>query len=413
MLLPTGVQIQKSGTNLLNLTFTYNPVGSNNGNIVNQTIASATGLAQSLTQAYSYDPENRLISLAETPGGSINQGFVFDAFGNMALTSGVLNTQPGHTPTASSYRSLPFNSLNQWTTPCNVPPCYDAAGNQTGVAGDVYSYDGENRMTVANPAAEGDTSYGYDGVGQRVWKANALGATVYAYDAAGKLVAEYSTVAPQSSGTEYLSTDHLGSTRMITDANRNQVSRYDYVPFGQEIPSGTDGRGSGYGTSVYPSAPDVQDQKFTGKERDAESGLDYFGARYYGSNTGRWMSPDWNKAPTGVPYADLTNPQTLNLYQYMRNNPLSGADPDGHCDWCQKLWNGITGKGFVTNGQFGVSTQQGDAYVTQASNADTAVAAIQASEEPIRRPFRRLSFITQAQPEHKPSSEWQTAKSAR
>lgn len=69
----------------------------------------------------------------------------------------------------------------------------------------------------------------------------------------------------------------------------------------------------------------------TGKERDTESGLDYFGARYYGSTMGRWMSPDWASKPEAVPYASLDNPQSLNLYGYVNNNPLSKADPDGHC----------------------------------------------------------------------------------
>jgi RHS repeat-associated protein len=69
--------------------------------------------------------------------------------------------------------------------------------------------------------------------------------------------------------------------------------------------------------------------KFTGKERDQESGLDYFGARYYASNMGRWMSPDWSASPTPVPYASLQNPQSLNLYGYVNNNPLSRADADG------------------------------------------------------------------------------------
>jgi|SRR5271156_5659526 len=71
---------------------------------------------------------------------------------------------------------------------------------------------------------------------------------------------------------------------------------------------------------------------FTGKERDAESGNDYFGARYYASSMGRFMSPDWSSRPNPVPYADLTNPQSLNLYGYAGNNPLSKTDPDGHCD---------------------------------------------------------------------------------
>jgi RHS repeat-associated protein len=69
----------------------------------------------------------------------------------------------------------------------------------------------------------------------------------------------------------------------------------------------------------------------TGKERDSESGLDYFGARYYASNMGRWMSPDWADKPEAVPYSDLSNPQSLNLYGYVNNNPLSKADKDDHC----------------------------------------------------------------------------------
>jgi RHS repeat-associated protein len=68
----------------------------------------------------------------------------------------------------------------------------------------------------------------------------------------------------------------------------------------------------------------------TGKERDAESGNDYFGARYYGSSMGRWMSPDWADFPDAVPYANTDNPQSLNLYAYVLNNPLSQVDDDGH-----------------------------------------------------------------------------------
>lgn len=69
---------------------------------------------------------------------------------------------------------------------------------------------------------------------------------------------------------------------------------------------------------------------FTGKERDTESGLDYFGARYYASTMGRFMSPDWSAKIEPVPYSKLENPQTLNLYAYVGNNPLSRTDPTGH-----------------------------------------------------------------------------------
>ncbi len=68
----------------------------------------------------------------------------------------------------------------------------------------------------------------------------------------------------------------------------------------------------------------------TGKERDAESGLDYFGARYYASTMGRWLSPD----PGGVAFSNPTNPQSWNLYSYVQNNPLGAVDPDGReCVW--------------------------------------------------------------------------------
>jgi RHS repeat-associated protein len=83
--------------------------------------------------------------------------------------------------------------------------------------------------------------------------------------------------------------------------------------------------------SVYTTRKTSSIQsRTTGKERDAESGNDYFEARYYSSSMGRFMSPDWAAKEEPVPYADLDDPQSLNLYSYVRNNPLSKSDPDGH-----------------------------------------------------------------------------------
>jgi RHS repeat-associated protein len=67
--------------------------------------------------------------------------------------------------------------------------------------------------------------------------------------------------------------------------------------------------------------------EFTGKERHSESGLDDFGARYYSSQYGRFMIPDWAAKATAVPYADFGNPQTLNLYAIERNNPREPNRP--------------------------------------------------------------------------------------
>jgi RHS repeat-associated protein len=80
--------------------------------------------------------------------------------------------------------------------------------------------------------------------------------------------------------------------------------------------------------------------KFTGKERDPESGLDDFDARFYSSPFGRFMTPDWEAKPTDVPYANFGNPQSLNLYSYVQNNPTTTGDPDGHeCDACATAMN--------------------------------------------------------------------------
>lgn len=84
--------------------------------------------------------------------------------------------------------------------------------------------------------------------------------------------------------------------------------------------------------------------RYTGKERDTESGLDYFGARYYASNMGRWMSPDWSAKEEPVPYAKLDDPQSLNLYSYGMDNPIARVDDDGHdgskCKHCSAFNGG-------------------------------------------------------------------------
>jgi RHS repeat-associated protein len=143
----------------------------------------------------------------------------------------------------------------------------------------------------------------------------------------GNLAAEYGP--GETGGTQYVSVDHLGSTRLVTDASGQPEERHDYLPFGEELFAGVGGRTE---AMKYPAADTGVRLKFTGKERDAETGLDYFGARYFSGAQGRFTTPDWSERPQPVPYANLNNPQSLNLYAYVRNNPLTNRDPNGH--WC-------------------------------------------------------------------------------
>jgi RHS repeat-associated protein len=111
--------------------------------------------------------------------------------------------------------------------------------------------------------------------------------------------------------------------------------------------------------------------KFTGKERDSESGLDEFGARYYGSSLGRFMTPDWAAKPTDVPYANFGNPQSLNLYSYVQNNPTTVGDPDGH-DCCDDFLNFLGG---VAN-TYGSDNLLGAGRVEQTTTAGRIGAAV-------------------------------------
>lgn len=121
--------------------------------------------------------------------------------------------------------------------------------------------------------------------------------------------------------TAYYHGDHLGSARLVTAAGGWPISSDTFYPFGQE----------------QAPPPDPNHYKFTGKERDSESGNDYFGARYYASSMGRWTSPD----PAGIGFANAENPQSLNLYGYVQNNPLAFVDPNGLLSCPDGKWQDV------------------------------------------------------------------------
>jgi YD repeat-containing protein len=169
----------------------------------------------------------------------------------------------GNTPTSDV-----FNTQNRITG-----TSYDAAGNQVVVNGDTAVYDAETRqvsLTEPPSLGGGTENYWYDGLGQRVEKSGPGGTTMYVYDALQRLVAEYGTNGPTSPCTTcYLAWDHLGTVRLVTDQNADVIARHDYLPFGEEIGAGIAAR-----NGLWGPQRDTIDRKFTGKERDAETGLD-------------------------------------------------------------------------------------------------------------------------------------------
>lgn len=289
---------------------------SNNGNIVGQKI-----LPVNVTQVYSFDALNRMSTASESGGGWF-ETYGFDVHGNLWWNNRSSSLGGPHLmrPDSAAWFA---NGRNRAVKPGELEAeSFDEAGNLTKAGVLRLEYDGENRLAKA--VGSGSTVYAYDGLGRRVTKQEAGGTlTYYVYDAFGGLAAEYLPTGPDSTvGTHYLSTDHLGSTRLVTNASGDVVSRHDYLPFGEEIPNTVGNRQSVAGYAWNGSLT----QRFTGKERDAETSLDYFGARYLSAAMGRFTSPD--------PLLESGNPEnslSWNRYAYTFNNPLRFVDPNGLC----------------------------------------------------------------------------------
>jgi RHS repeat-associated protein len=319
-LLPAEVKDVLPGysTPALDLQYGY----ANNGNVSSLQIQSQTtsgGSQLTFNQSYTYDALNRLASAGDNGGGTgWSENFGYDRYGNMWLSSicctGTIPAQ-SMMPIVSTAYSTSTNQL------AGIAP--DAAGNQTTFGAYTIGYDAENRQISATSTSPSlNATYAYDGTGQRVLKAIAAGATtIYVHDAFGNLAAEYTTGTPPTTlcATCYLSWDHLGTTRMVTDGNGTIIARHDHLPFGPEIPATYSGRTSIWGVT------DNLNPKFTSQERDTETGIDFFKARYHLGAQGRFISPD----PAGNFVATVTDPQSWNMYSYTRNNPLNLVDPTG------------------------------------------------------------------------------------
>jgi RHS repeat-associated protein len=307
------------------------------------------------TWALTYDSLNRTHSgiASAGPWNGLSLVWGYDAFGNRTAQT-VGGNPPPNAPLPQS-QTLSYTSGNNNRIDNFGPSGYDPAGNVTYDLVNTYLYDGEGRVcAVAYPS--GTTTayeqYIYDAEGRRVAKGSIgslscnvsnsgsgpsngyaqtgsyvlgqSGEHISELDAAGnflrshvyangRLLATYT-----NNTTEFAFNDWLGTKRVVANANDAPPSTCVNLPFGDAL-------------SCSNSAS-LNGHHFTGQIHDQTSGNDYFGARYYSNYTGRFLSPDWSSDPDAVPYADFTNPQSLNLYGYVDNNPLSYRDPTGHVD---------------------------------------------------------------------------------
>lgn len=341
---PVTLAASTAAATIMSLTYDFHFGTGDNGNvfqIVNNRVTTRT-------QNFSYDGLNR-IQQASTASSNWGEQYTIDAWGNLTNIGTVSGKNPGETLNCAT--TAVKNQLNTCYS-------YDAAGNMIQNGSATYTYDGENRLVTT-----AGYTYTYDGDGNRVKKANGSAGTLYWRGPGGDPIAESSLtgtmleeyifvsgkrVARRDVSTNtvhYYLSDHLGSTSLITSAVGVIQEESDYYPYGGEIAI-TNG--------------DPNNYKFTGKERDSESGLDNFGARFDASSIGRFMTPDWAAKPVTVPYANFGNPQSLNLYSYVENNPTTLGDPDGHGD--DKI---VCGEGAVFGKGLSASTSSGSGQCQQ------------------------------------------------
>ncbi len=305
-------------TDLLNPAYNYGT--ANNGQIKDVKYYTAPGVEdQAKTQNYEYDAWARLKKAYTTDLVQPNTWRLewdYDRFGNRKNQ----NLTGGNTSVTAPQLSI-SETTNRITT---AGYAYDAAGNLTNDSLHVYTYDAENRIKNTDTTA---ATYTYSGP-LRVKKVQGATTTVYIFSGT-KVIAEYVNGALSKeyvySGSALLAThegatlryhhpDHLG-TRVDSDTTGNWTRKFAHFPFGESWYE--DLQGGGVASKL----------KFTSYERDSESGLDQAMFRYDSSRLGRFMTPD--------PLAGrISNPQSLNRYAYVLNDPVNRIDPLGLQEGC-------------------------------------------------------------------------------
>ena len=277
------------------------------------------------TASFTYDAVNRLVGSTQYDGPMgtgtpKQQGYTFDAFGNLTSITG---TSGRNTPTDPQTNRMNGSAM---TT-------YDAAGNLTGWNGATYQYDEFNQMVRMQSPPE-NWAYLYTADDERLWSYD-LGRNLSHWtvrDLGAKVLRDYLNnggtwsvatdyiyrdglllAAETQTGQRHFHLDHLGTPRLITRAGGEKVAYHVYYPFGEEA-------------TVYNQ--DTERMKFTGHERDLANpsgpgdDLDYMHARHESPVTGRFLSVDSAES-------DPKFPQSWNRDVYTRDNPLVAIDPDG------------------------------------------------------------------------------------
>ncbi|HEY2973223.1 MAG TPA: RHS repeat-associated core domain-containing protein, partial [Pyrinomonadaceae bacterium] len=292
----TALTHMAAPTTLIDNQYSYNDAN----NITSWTNASGN-------HTYGYDLVDRLASA--TNSAQPNENYAYDGVGNRTASH-----------LSASYSYQPFNKL---ASTAAATYTYDNNGNvisrTDGSGTTTFGYNEENRLTQVTLPTDLTVNYKYDAFGRRIQRTATTGANErYVYDSAdvlldlnadgsvattylsGSGIDNHLRQSSATTGVSYYLSDHLGSTAGMTDASGNLVETDSYDSFGNSAGSGL----TRYG--------------YTGRERDPDTGMMYYRARWYDPQVGRFLSED----PIGFDGG-------MNWYSYVENDPIDYSDPSG------------------------------------------------------------------------------------
>lgn len=311
---PTNVTVASSGNflqNIAKLNIFKNFI---------ELFKTSTAYAQTaqFISTFSYDSLGRIITANFSDNN--NYSYAYDAAHNRVQQT--IN----NLPTAYTY-----NADNELTKFSDKNLSYSSSGSLTSKtttdSTQTYSYDQEERVTSITPSSGSTLKYGYDGLGNRLYKTVGTTTTRFVNDIYGSLpnvIAETNSLnsiqkyylygedmisqgGSSSNSRQYFLPDAQGNVRFVTDSNGNKIRSVNYDPFGNVR--------SENGTSDT-------NYRFSREQSDPESGMYFLRARYYDPQTGRFITKDPLKG-------DLADTQSQNPYTYSYNNPLNLSDPSG------------------------------------------------------------------------------------
>jgi len=356
----TNQQAVMNGSTLLNLSYDYarnNSAGNTNASWKTGAVTKIlNNLDHNKDREYQFDALGRLTVAKGKAANQWTQTYVYDRYGNRTSVTATGTSADGNTPMQrDGWATASYGSSNNRITTSGFE--YDVAGNQTralaadGVSWLRYEYDAANRLReVKLDNGTGVQAFLYGSSNSRLLDYDyASNVNKFFASVGGSVLAEYSEFIvgtfSWARSNIYLGARQLATITRNAGKGGGEYREYNHPDkLGTRLVTQQSGGGSyeqvnlAFGTALNAESSGSTTKRFTSYERSSQTGLDYAQNRTYDSKQGRFTQVD----PLGMGAASLSNPQSLNMYSYVGNDPVNRTDPTGlFWGWLKKLFRAI------------------------------------------------------------------------